>query len=500
MTTPTENPNERSDMSTTTRKKWIALALLCAVQFMVVLDIAIVNVALPSIQVDLGFSQENLQWVLSAYALVFGGFLLLGGRMADILGRRRLFLAGLAVFTLGSLLCGLAWDEASLIGGRAVQGLGAAIISPAALSILMTTFREGKERNIALGAWGAVGGFGAAAGVLLGGVLTDLVSWEWIFFVNIPVGVLGLALAPVFLGESRDARIKRFDAVGAFLVTGGLVLLVYAITQAGDYGWGSWQTIALFGAAAALLAAFAAWEARLDAPLVPFSIFRIGTLASANVAGFLLGTMLFAMFLLLTLYMQQVLGYSPLETGIAYLACAGTSIVWANVAAQLVNRVGVRPVLAIGMAFLTAGLALFTQISPGGSYVTDLLPGLLIVGFGMPFAFVAISIGALAGVSEQDAGLASGLINTSQQIGGALGIAALSAVATSTTTDRLADGIAAPVALTDGFQAALWAGVAVAGVALAASLLLGRKAPAKPPAVGAERPHPVVLVPETEAA
>src|SRR5688500_16799257 len=288
-------------MMASTDRKWLALALLSVVQFMVVLDIAIVNVALPSIQVDLGFSQENLQWVISAYALVFGGFLLLGGRAADLLGRRRIFVVGIIVFTIGSLLAGLAWSELSLIGARAIQGLGAAIVSPAALSILSTTFTEGRERNIALGVWGAVGGFGAAAGVLAGGVLTDALSWEWIFLVNIPVGVAALALTPALLNESRDLRVKRYDALGATLVTAGLVTLVYAITEASDYGWASVETIGLFAAAAALLAGFLVTEARAAEPLMPFSIFRLRTLVGSNVAGFILGTAMFSMFLMLTL-------------------------------------------------------------------------------------------------------------------------------------------------------------------------------------------------------
>lgn len=472
-------------MIASARRKWLALALLCAVQFMVILDIAIVNVALPSIQVDLGFSQENLQWVISAYALVFGGFLLLGGRMADIIGRRKLFIAGVMLFTLGSLFCGLSWDEASLIGSRAIQGLGAATISPAALAILMTTFREGRERNVALGAWGAVGGFGAAAGVLLGGVLTDALSWEWIFFVNIPVGLAGLALAPLLLDESRDLRVRRFDALGAFLVTGGLVALVYGITQANQFGWASWQTISLFAGSLAALAAFAVWELRNTAPLVPFSIFKLRTLTGSNVAALLMGTMLFSMFLLLTLYMQQVLGFSAMETGVAYLACAGTAIIWANVAAQLVNRVGIKPVMVTGMAIMTAGIAYFTQISPGGSYAVDLLPGLLLIGVGMPFAYVAISIGGLTGVRQQDAGLASGLINTTQQIGGALGIAVLSAIATSVTADAVGGGTAVPAAMTDGFRAAFWAGVGIAAFGLLASLVLVKREPAPAPGAAA---------------
>jgi EmrB/QacA subfamily drug resistance transporter len=462
-------------MVTSDRRKWLALALLCVVQFMVVLDIAIVNVALPSIKDDLGFSQENLQWVISAYALVFGGFLLLGGRAADLLGRRRLFLVAIVVFTVASLLAGLAWSETSLIGARALQGLGAAIITPAALSILSTTFVEGRERNIALGAWGAVGGFGAAAGVLLGGILTDTLSWEWIFFVNVPVGLAAFALTPLLLTESRDARVKQFDAPGAVLVTGGLSSLVYAITQAGQEGWLAGQTLAFFATSLALLVGFVAWELRHSEPLMRFGILRTKTVTGANVAGFIMGTALFAMFLMLTLYMQQVLGYSAMKTGLAYLAVAGTAIVWSAVAAQLVTRVGVKPVLVVGMIMLTGGLVYFTQVSVGGSYLGDLLPGFLLIGIGIGFAFVPISIAALAGVQHAEAGLASGLINTSQQIGGALGIAALSTIATSRTDDAVAAGTALPVALVDGFTAAFLAGVIIAGLGIAAALTLIRR-------------------------
>jgi EmrB/QacA subfamily drug resistance transporter len=453
--------------------KWLGLALLAAVQFMVVLDIAIVNVALPSIQADLDFSQANLQWVISAYALVFGGFLLLGGRTADLLGRRRIFMAGLILFTIGSLLCGLAWDETSLIGARAVQGLGAATISPAALAILMTTFAEGRERNIALGVWGAVGGFGAAAGVLLGGVLTDSLSWEWIFFVNIPVGLAALALAPVLLGESRDTRVKSFDAPGAVLVTAGLTTLVLAITQGDGWGWLSAATIGVFALAAALLAGFVYWENHVAEPLMRFGILRTKTVLGANVAGFILGTALFSMFLMLTLYMQQVLGYSAMKTGVAYLAVAGTSIVWANVAAALVNRVGVRPLIASGMALLALGMILFAQVEVGGSYAADLLPGFLIIALGMALCFVPISIAALAGVRQAEAGIASGLINTTQQVGGAVGIALLSTLAISRTEDQVASGAAVPEALTSGFQLAFWvgAGIALAGVVAALALI-----------------------------
>jgi EmrB/QacA subfamily drug resistance transporter len=459
----------------TDSRRWLALALLCVVQFMVILDLAIVNVALPSIKLDLGFSQGDLQWVISAYALVFGGFLLLGGRAADMLGRRRIFLGGIAVFTVASLLAGLAWSEASLIGARSFQGLGAAIITPAALSILSTTFAEGRERNIALGAWGAVGGFGAVAGVLLGGVLTDALSWEWIFFVNIPVGVLGFALAPLLLKESRDANVTRFDVPGAVLVTSGLSSLVYAITQAGQKGWLAGETLGVFAGSLALLGAFVAWELHHPEPLMRFGILQTRTVSGANVAGFILGTALFSMFLMLTLYMQQVLGYSAMKTGLAYLAVAGTAIIWSGVAAQLVTRVGVKPVLVVGMAMLTVGLLFFTQVSVGGSYLGDLMPGFLIIGVGIGFSFVPISIAALAGVTASEAGLASGLINTSQQIGGALGIAALSTIATSGAEDSLRNGSAVPVALVDGFQSAFLVGAIIAGVGLVAALTLIRR-------------------------
>jgi EmrB/QacA subfamily drug resistance transporter len=462
-------------MVTSDRRKWLALALLSVVQFMVVLDIAIVNVALPSIQVDLGFSQENLQWVISAYALVFGGFLLLGGRAADLLGRRRIFLAGIIVFTIASLLAGFAWSEASLISARALQGLGAAVITPAALSILSTTFVEGRERNIALGVWGAVGGFGAAAGVLLGGILTDALSWEWIFFVNVPVGVASFALAPLLLKESRDAHVKRFDVPGAVLVTGGLSLLVYAITQAGQDGWLATKTLSFFAVSLVMLLGFIAWEVRHPEPLMRFGILRTKTISGANVAGFIMGTATFSLFLMLTLYMQQVLGYSPMKTGVAYLAVAGTAIFTSAIAAQLVTRIGVKPVLAIGMTSLTAGLVYFTQVSVGGSYLADLLPGFLLIALGLGFSFVPISIAALAGVQPAEAGLASGLINTSQQIGGALGIAALSTIATSRTDDALASGSSQAVALVDGFQGAFVAGVILAGLGILAALTLIRR-------------------------
>jgi EmrB/QacA subfamily drug resistance transporter len=455
-------------MADAQRRKWFALGLICLVQFMTILDIAIVNVALPSIQVDLGFAQENLQWVISAYALLFGGFLLLGGRLGDRLGRRRVFFAGIALFTAASLFAGLSWSEESLIVARGLQGLGAALLSPAALAIITATFQEGRERNIALGVWGATGGFGAAAGVLLGGILTDLLSWEWIFFVNVPVGIVALFLTPIWVAESRDLRTKTFDAPGAVLITGALVVLVLAITQANEWGWGSTRTWVAFGISAVLHGLFLAWERGREEPLVPISIFRVKTVLGANITGFVLGTILFSMFLLLTLYMQQVLGMTPLRTGLGYLAVAGTAIIWANAAAMLSNKIGVKPVMLVGMALLGVGLVYFTQISVDGSYWADLFPGFLIIGLGMPFVFVPVTIAAVAGVSHDEAGLASGLINTSQQIGGALGIAVLSAVANRVTNSGVADGVAAPQAAVDGFSTAFWIAAAAALVGVVA--------------------------------
>jgi EmrB/QacA subfamily drug resistance transporter len=461
-------------MVSSDRRKWLALALLSVVQFMVVLDIAIVNVALPSIKVDLGFSQENLQWVISAYALVFGGFLLLGGRAADLLGRRRLFLAGLVVFTLSSLLAGFAWSDASLIAARGLQGLGGAVITPAALSILSTTFVEGRERNIALGVWSAVGGFGAAAGLLMGGILTDTVGWEWIFFVNVPVGVAAIASTPRLLSESRDARIKSFDAVGAVLVTIGLSSLVYAITQAGQNGWLAGGTVVFFAAALLLLTGFVAWELRHPEPLMRLGIFRLRTVNAANIASLMLNITTLSTFLTLTLYMQQVLGYSAMKTGFAFLAIAGNAIVSSTIAAHLVTRIGVKPVLVTGLTALAAGILYLTQISVGGSYVGALLPGFLLIALGVGFSFVPISIAALSGVEPAEAGLASGLINTSQQIGGALGIAALSTIATSRTDDALAAGATQSSALVTGFHGAFAAAVIVAGLGIAVALTLIR--------------------------
>jgi EmrB/QacA subfamily drug resistance transporter len=461
------------------RRRWIALGLLCMAQFVVVLDAAIVNVALPSIGEDLAFSQENLSWVVNAYVLTFGGFLLLGGRLADLLGRRRVFMFGLVLFALASLAGGFATSEGWLIGARAVQGLGAAILSPAALSIVTTTFRDGAERNKALGAWGAVAGSGGAAGVLLGGVLTEYLGWEWVLWVNVPIGIVAALVAPSLVAESRSESLTRaFDFGGAITVTAGLSVLVYALVDATDVGWGSTQTIVLLAVAVALIAAFVAIERRSDAPLVPFGIFRLRTLTGANVVGVLTGASLFSMFFFISLYMQQVLGYSAIKAGLSYLPLALTIILAAAVASQLVTRVGFKPVLATGMVLIAAGLVWFGQVSVGGGFASDILGPSLLAAAGLGLAFVPQTIAAVSGVGEREAGLASGLINTSQQVGGALGLAVLATIANSRTDDLVAsaggDPSALPNALTEGFQSAFLAGAGIAVLGLLATLFLIR--------------------------
>jgi EmrB/QacA subfamily drug resistance transporter len=458
-------------------RRWIALILLCAAQFMVVLDASIVNVALPSIQTDLNFSQENLQWVVNAYTLVFGGFLLLGGRMADLLGRRRLFIIGLGLFSVASLLGGFASSEGQLIAARALQGLGAAVISPAALSILTTTFAEGSERNRALGIWGAIAGAGGAVGVLLGGMLTEWAGWEWVLFVNVPIGLAAMVATPRFVGESRiERRGQTFDAVGAVTITAGLVLLVYTLVKAEDFGWGSGRTIGLLAGAVALIALFVGIEARSRSPLAPLGFFRNRTPTSANVLSILIAASLFSMFFFISLYMQRVLGFSALEAGLAYLPLAGMIVVSAGVASQAVERIGVKPALVTGMALVAVALVWFSQVDADGSYVADVLGPSIVAGIGLGFAFVPVTIAAVTGVSEHEAGLASGLVNTSQQVGGALGLAILSTVANS-TINGIAGGANNPVALTEGFHDAflVGAGFAAAGVVLALFLLRHRE-------------------------
>jgi EmrB/QacA subfamily drug resistance transporter len=459
-------------------RRWLTLAIVGAAFFMTVLDVAIVNVAIPSIQTELKTDETTVQWVLIAYAITFGGFLLLGGRMADLLGRRLIFLLGLTLFTVASLACGLASSIGVLIGARAVQGIGAAIISPAALSIVTTTFEEGAERNKALGIWGALGGSGAAAGVLFGGILTKYLGWEWIFYVNVPVGALVFPLTLLYVSESRvELAQRRYDAAGAVTVTSSLAILVYAISKAPDVGWGSTRTILLLIASAVLMAAFLAIEMRTRAPLMPSSIFRIRSVLAANIVGFLLGAVIFANFFVLTLYVQEVLHWSALKTGLTFLATAGTTVIWAGVAQGLTTRFGPRPVIVGGLIVLAASMGWYTQIPVSGHYWPDLLPAYLTFALGLAFAFVPVTIAALAQVAPDDAGLASGLINTNQQIGGAIGIAIASTIFISHAKDLLKTGDTPPQAFTSGYQWAFWAliALALAGAVAAFVLLRGTK-------------------------
>jgi EmrB/QacA subfamily drug resistance transporter len=460
-------------------KRWAALALVVVAQFMVILDVAIVNVALPEIGADLGFSQQNLQWVITAYAIFFGGMLLLGGRLADLLGRRRIFVAGAALFTVSSLLAGLAWSDEALIAFRALQGLGGALLAPAGLSILTTTFREGRERNLALGIWGAASGSGAAVGVLLGGLLTTYLSWSWNFFINVPVGAAVIALAPWFLLESRGPTLarRRFDFAGAVSVTSGLMLLVYALTRATEEGWTSSTTIGLLSASAALVAGFVVIELRSRIPLLPLGIFRLRTLTAANLIMVAVASIAFSWFFLQTLYLQRVLDYSAIQAGIAFAPIAVTIAVLSNVAQTLVTRLGIRSVLTTGLLLTAVSLALLARAPVDGHYFWDLFPAFLLGGFGLSLTFVPVTIAGLTGVGPGDAGVASGLINTSRQIGGAVGLAVASTIATTLSSDY-ADShpettSSSAAALTHGFEGAFYllAALAVVGALIAATLI-----------------------------
>jgi len=462
----------------TPRAKNLALALLAMTQFVIIIDASIVNVALPSIGKGLSFSRADLSWVVNAYTLTFGGFLLLGGRLADLVGRRRMFMYGLVLFSLASLAGGLAQSEGWLLAARAVQGLGAAIVSPAALSLVTTTFSEGSERNRALGVWGAVAGAGGAAGVLLGGVLTSGLSWRWVLFVNVPIGAIAAALAPGVLVESRveDAG-RSFDIPGAVTVTAGLSLLVYALVDAVNVGWGSAATLLKLAGAALLLIAFVAIELRERWPLMPFSIFRLRTLRGANIVGLLVGMSLFSMFFFISLYLQNVLHFSPIKTGLSYLPLAIVIILSAGVASQLVTRVGFKPTLIAGLLFVAAGLAWFSQVRAGGSFAADVLGPSLLAAVGLGLSFVTTTIAAVTGTQPHEAGLASGLINTAQQVGGALGLAILATIANSRTKGLLSGGSHdLTTGLTKGFDRAFMvgAGFALVGALLAALLISSR--------------------------
>jgi EmrB/QacA subfamily drug resistance transporter len=460
--------------------RWLVLVIACLAQFMVVLDATIVNVALPSIQRGLHFSTSSLPWVINAYTLIFGGFLLLGGRAADLLGRKRLFAAGIALFSAASLLNGLAQSPTMLIVGRGLQGLGGALLSPAALSILTTTFTKTDERTRALGIWSAIAAGGGAVGLLLGGVLTDLASWPWIFIVNVPVGVAALAATLRFVPESRAELAHRtFDLRGAVTVTGGLVVLVYAIVKSQSYGWGSPKTIGLMAAGVALLAAFVALERRSTAPLVRLSIFRVRTLAVADIVLLLVASGMFGMFFFASLYVQEILGYSPLRAGLAFLPVTAGIVIGAAIAQQLIRRVGVRNVAVVGITIATAGLAVLTQLPVHGSYLGNLLSGLFPMSIGMGLTFVPITLLGTGAVSDNDAGLASGLFNTAQQVGGSLGLAILSTLAASQTSSLLHGHVSAAAAVAarvSGYHVAFAAAAGMLGVGgvLLALTLRGR--------------------------
>jgi EmrB/QacA subfamily drug resistance transporter len=454
------------------------LALIAVAQFMVVLDATIVNVALPTIKVDVGFSEQSLSWVLNAYTLIFGGFLLLGGRAADRLGRRRLFMAGIAVFSGASLICGLSQSEGMLLVARGLQGLGGAMVSPAALSIILTTFTEGPERNRALAVWGAIAGAGGAIGLLLGGVIVEALSWRWVFFVNVPIGAVVLALAPRIVPESRSERVSKggYDVEGAVASTLGTITLVFTLIKADSWGWTSGRTLAGFAIAAVLIATFIRIERRHRDPLVPLRIFSNRSLAAADATMLLVAAALFGVFFFCTLYLQQVLGYSALKTGIAYLPLSLTLIGASALASRLVDRFTPKPVLVTGLLVSTAGFMLLTRVTGHGDYASHVLPAMIVIGSGLGLSFVPITIAATNGVASGDSGLASGLLNTTQQVGGSLGLAILSSVSTSRTTSALDGGSALPVALTHGFKGAflIAAVLCAVGVVLALALLPSR--------------------------
>jgi EmrB/QacA subfamily drug resistance transporter len=460
--------------STLSSRRGVAiLLLLSVVQFMDILDASILNIALPSIKTDLGFSQQSLQWVVNGYILTYGGFLLLGGRMADLLGRRSVLVTGLIVFAGSSLLGGLAHTSSLLVGARFAQGVGAAMMSPAALSTLTSTFRSTRDRNTALGVWAAVSGIGGAAGVLFGGLLTEGPGWRWVLFINVPFSAVALVGAFLLLHPERvrAGRLANFDALGAFLVTGGMLLLVYTLVKAPDVGWGAGRTVAGLTGSAVLLAGFAFNELRVRNPLVPLSILKVKGVAAADatqlvaIAGFL------PMFFFLTLYMQTVLHYSPIQTGVAYLPLTGGFIIAASISSQLFSRIGTKPVVVLGTVISAAGLYWLSLVPVDGSYLSDILPGLLTVSIGMGGVFTGLTTAANAGIDQDKAGLAAGLLNTGQQLGAALGLAILSAVATAQTKSVLSAGDGLAQAATHGYQRALLVGALIVLAATALALL-----------------------------
>ncbi|TML99359.1 MAG: MFS transporter [Actinobacteria bacterium] len=474
-----------------TRRGKLTLLLLCAVAFLDFVDAPILNVALPSIRHALHFSVQGLQWVPSAYLLTYGGFMLLGGRAADLFGRRRILLAGVVVLGVSSLVGGFAQTSGVLVGARLAQGIGAALSLPAALSILTTTFSEGKDRNAALGAWGAIGGLASAAGVLLGGVLTAGPGWRWVMFVNpLAVGFVVIGIVRLISGERPRARVRNIDVGGAVLATAGMLLLVFALVRAPDVGWGKTQTIAELAGAGVLLVAFVVNELRVSNPLAPLSIFRINGLGFADATQLIAFVGFLAIFFFLTLYMQNVLGYSAIHTGLAYLPLTIVAVIGAGVASQLLNRVGTRPIMFVGALITAGGIFWLSRIPVHGSYVSDLLPGMLLVGIGVTPLFVAVATAANAGVPAEKAGLAASLLNASQQLGGALGLAILTAIATSQTQHQLAAHSSPSHALVSGFQRGLFVGsiflVAAAFIALRATNTRGEA----PEPQGAAQPEP----------
>jgi EmrB/QacA subfamily drug resistance transporter len=467
----------------------LLLLVVCLAQLMVILDVSIVNVALPSIHDDLDYTTTGLQWVVNAYTLTFAGFLLLGGRAADLLGRRRVFVAGTAIFTLASVLCAVAGSQATLDAARALQGFGAAVISPATLAILTTSFAEGRERNRALGVWGAMGGIGGSTGALLGGLLTQDLGWPAIFIINVPIGIAVIFASLRLVPEGRgQLEHRHFDATGAILVTVGLVALVYGIVRTDTLGWGSPGVLVPLAAGVLLIAAFAFVEGRVaKAPLVPARIVRMGRLRAANVVVFLLYGAIFAMWFFLTLWMQQVLGLDALETGVAFLPLTLSIVAVTSFTARFIARFGAGPVLTVGMLSASAGMALLSDVHAGGSYWADVLPGGVLCTLGLGLALVSGTIVAVQGVQARDSGLASGLLNTSRLVGGALGLAALSTLAASYTADKVASGTAPAAALSDGFQVAFLAGAGICLAGAVVSLLLLRRPTAAP--AGAPEPE-----------